>query len=159
MAFTHIRGNSFFQNTLFDAPTIRSENAFYSCVGELRFAKVDTRDIGEVVATVLTEPGHDGKAYTLTGPAAMSYADMAAIMSAVLSRPIRYVDLDVDSWARRLINEGFPAWLAEEFAAIYGLGFDDPSIVDTTTDTIETVLGRSPRTFEQFVAEHRADFE
>jgi len=53
MSFTHIRANSFFQNTLFDAPSIKSDGAIYSCVRTLRFAKLDTRDIGEVIAMVL----------------------------------------------------------------------------------------------------------
>lgn len=157
--FTHIRANSFFQNTLFDAPSIRTNDAFYCCVGDLRFAKVDARDIGEVVATVLTTHGHAGQAYTLTGTEALSYAAMAKVMSGVLGRKISYVDMTVHDWADRLATDGFPPWLADEFAAIYGLGFDDPSIVDTTTDTVERLLGRPPRRFATFVEEYRSIFE
>lgn len=159
MRYTHIRANSFFQNTLFDAPTIRSENAFYSAVGALRFAKVDARDVGEVVAAVLTDPAEVNGQYTLTGSEALSYADMAAVMSRVLGRRIWYVDLPVDEWARRLVAEGFPLWLADEFAAIYGLGFDDPTVVEATTGTVLSLLGRPPRRFEDFVDEYRDQFE
>lgn len=159
LRYTHIRGNSFFQNTLFDAPTIRAESAFYCCVGSLRFAKVDARDIGEVVAAVLTDPRHDRTEYTITGAEPLSYSDMAGVMSEVLGRAIRYVDLTVEEWAARLVEEGFPSWLADEFAAIYGLGFDDPTVVESTTATIDEVLGRPPRRFDEFVAEHRDQFE
>ncbi len=159
MHYTHLRGNSFFQNTLFDAPSIRSDDAFYCCVGTLRFAKVDARDIGEVVATVLTTEGHGGEAYTLTGSEALSYSVMAEIMTGVLGRRIRYIDLSVGEWAARLMADGFPRWLADEFAAIYGLGFDDPRVVDTTTDTVERLLGRAPRRFDDFVEEYRTQFE
>ena len=78
-------------------------------------------------------------------------------MSRRLGRPIRYVDLGVADYARFLVAEGFPAWLADEFAAIYG-GFADPSVVEDRTDTIEQVLGRPPRTFAEFVDDHRDQF-
>lgn len=159
LAYTHVRCNSFFQNTLFDAPSIKRTDAFSCCVGGLRFAKVDTRDVGEVIATVLTTPGHESRAYTLTGSEPLSYADMAEVMSDVLARRITYVDLGVEEWARGLVSEGFPAWLADEFAAIYGLGFDDPSVVENPTDTVARLLGRAPRTFREFVAQHRDQFE
>ena len=158
LTFTHIRANSFFQNTLFDAPTIRSEHVIYSCVGTLRFAKVDTRDVGEVVAAVLTSSGHENRGYTLTGSESLSYEDLADIMSRVLERDIRYVDLSAADYARLLVGEGLPQWLADEFAAIYGLGFADGSVVEDVTDTIHQILGRPPRTFQGFVEDHRADF-
>jgi uncharacterized protein YbjT (DUF2867 family) len=159
IAFTHIRTNSFFQNTLFDASSIRREGAIYSCVGPQRFAKVDTRDIGEVVATVLTTPGHESRAYTLTGPESLSYDDLADIMSRVLGRTIRYVDLSVSQYADFLVREGFPSWLADEFAAIYGLGFPDGREIEAVTDSVEQLLQRPPRTFATFVDDHRAQFE
>jgi uncharacterized protein YbjT (DUF2867 family) len=159
MAFTHIRANSFFQNTLFDAPSIRSNNEFYCCVGTLRFSKVDTRDVGEVVALTLTTEGHEGAAYTLTGAEPLSYDDMAGVMTRVLGRTIRYVDLDPAGWASRLVADGFPTWLSDEFAAIYGLGFvDDPTVVERSTDTVQRLLGRPPRRFDAFVDEFTDQF-
>jgi uncharacterized protein YbjT (DUF2867 family) len=157
LAFTHIRANSFFQNTLFDAPSIKRDGTMGACVGRVRFAKVDTRDIGAVVARVLTEAGHEGQGYTLTGPASLSYHDLAAIMTRVLGREVRYVDLDPAQYSRLLVSQGFPAWLADEFAAIYG-SFAPGSVVEETTATVEQLLGRPPRTFEEFVADHRDEF-
>jgi uncharacterized protein YbjT (DUF2867 family) len=157
IAYTHVRANSFFQNTLFDAETIRTRSAFYSCVGPLRFAKVDTRDIGAVVATTLTTPGHEGAAYTVTGSQSLSYDDMASILSTVLGREVRYVDMSIADYSAQLIRDGFPTWLADEFAAIYG-GFDDPSVVEDVTDTVASVLGRPPRTFGEFVRDHIEQF-
>jgi uncharacterized protein YbjT (DUF2867 family) len=159
MAFTHIRCNSFFQNTLFDAPWIKRDSAIYSCVGPLRFAKVDARDIGEAVATVLTSPGHESRAYTLTGPESLSYADLADVMSRVLGRPIRSVDMSVADYTELLVRDGVEAWLAEEFAAIYGLGFAEGSEVEEVTDAVSQLLARPPRTFAAFVAENRAQFQ
>src|SRR5262249_6198574 len=120
MAYTHLRGNSFFQNALFEVEAIRSESCFYDCVGDARFAKVDSRDVGEVVAVVLTEDGHEGETYELTGPEALTYAEMAARLGAALGREIRYVDVSVEERAAKLEAAGLPDWLAEEFSAIYG---------------------------------------
>ena len=51
MAYTHIRSNSFFQNCLFDISSIKGEDRFFSCVGRVRYAKVDTRDIATCSGT------------------------------------------------------------------------------------------------------------
>jgi uncharacterized protein YbjT (DUF2867 family) len=156
--FTHIRGNSFFQNTLFDAETIRDEGKFYSCVGSARFAKVDTRDIGEIVARVLTEEGHEGKTYELTGPEPLSYADMARVLSEALGREITYVDMPGDEYAAALVAAGFPEWLAKEFVDIYGRGFYGEGNGAFTTDDVATLLGRPPRRYEDFARKYADAF-
>jgi uncharacterized protein YbjT (DUF2867 family) len=158
IAFTHVRGNSFSQNLLYEAATIVGENRFYDCVGDAPFAKVDTRDIGEVVAKVLTEDGHEGQTYELTGPEPLTYAEMARRLSAVLGREIEYVNLSVDERAAQLEAAGLPDWLAREFSAIYGEGFYGSGGGATTTDTIEQLLGRRPRTFDDFARDYAGAF-
>jgi uncharacterized protein YbjT (DUF2867 family) len=157
MAFTHVRPNSFFQNCLFDAPTIKGEGRFYSCVGGMRFAKVDTRDVARVVAAALTEDGHAGKTYELTGPEALSYVDMARKLSRALGREIEYVDLANDQYEQHLCESGFPDWLAREFVAIYG--FYPEGTGDRTTDTIERLTGAPPRSFDEFARDHAVAFQ
>jgi uncharacterized protein YbjT (DUF2867 family) len=154
VAFTHVRGNSFSQNTLFEAATIVAENRFYDCVGDARFAKVDTRDIGEIVAKVLTEDGHEGKTYELTGPEPLTYAEMARRLSAALGREIEYVNLTVEGRAAQLEATGLPDWMACEFSAIYGEGFYGSGGGAKTTDTIERLLGRPPRSFDDFARDY-----
>jgi uncharacterized protein YbjT (DUF2867 family) len=156
--FTHVRGNSFSQNTLYEAATIKGENRFYDCVGEARFAKVDTRDIGEVVAKVLTEDGHEGRTYELTGPDPLTYAEMARRLSAALGREIEYVDLSVAERAAQLEAAGIPDWMAREFSSIYGQGFYGAGGGATTTGTIEQLLGRPPRPFDDFARDYAGAF-
>jgi uncharacterized protein YbjT (DUF2867 family) len=158
IAYTHIRGNSFFQNTLFDAATIRAEGKFFACVGDASFAKVDTRDIGEIVATVLTEEGHEGKIYELTGPEPLTYAEMARRLTAALGRRIEYVDLPPDAYTAWLETAGFPSWLAKEFADIYGRGFYRENGGAATTDTVQSLLGRPPRRYDEFARDYAAAF-
>jgi uncharacterized protein YbjT (DUF2867 family) len=156
--FTHVRGNSFFQNTLFERTTITAEQRFYDCVGDSRFAKVDTRDVGEVVATVLTERGHEGKTYELTGPEALSYYDIADRLSAALGRKIEYVDVSPEERAARLEADGLPDWMAKEFADIYGAAFYRDGGGALTTDHIETLLGRPPRRYDDFARDYSDAF-
>jgi uncharacterized protein YbjT (DUF2867 family) len=158
IAYTFIRPNSFFQNTLFDAPTINAEGKFYSCVGDAQFAKIDTRDIGEVVAKVLSEDGHQGKIYELTGPEPLTYSDIAVTLSSAVGRSIEYVDMAADDYAGALETAGFPGWLAKEFADIYGRGFYRDSGGAYTTDTVERLLGRPPRAFSEFARDYAEAF-
>jgi len=156
--FTHVRGNSFSQNTLFDAETIRAEDRFYSCVGSSRFAKVDTRDVGEVVARVLTEPGHEGRTYELTGSEPLSYADMAQALTEALGRTIEYVDMAGEDYAAALVAAGFPDWLAREFVDIYERGWYGEGRGAATTDDVERVLGRPPRRYADFARDYADAF-
>jgi uncharacterized protein YbjT (DUF2867 family) len=158
MAWTHLRGNSFSQNTLYEAATIRAEGRFYDCVGDAPFAKVDTRDIGEIVAKVLTEDGHEGQTYELTGPQPLTYAEMAERLSAALGRRIEYVNLSVDERAAQLEAAGLPDWMAREFSSIYGAGFYGAGGGARTTGEVERLLGRPPRPFDDFARDYAAAF-
>lgn len=159
MAYTFIRPNSFFQNSLFDVASIQAENRFYSCVGDARFAKVDTRDIGDVVARVLREDGHEGRTYELTGPEPLTYDDMAGHLAAALGRPVEYVDMPAEDYERFLASAGYPEWMAAEFADIYGRGFYRASGGGYVTGTVEDFLDRPPRSYAEFAREHAAAFE
>jgi uncharacterized protein YbjT (DUF2867 family) len=158
MAWTHVRGNSFSQNTLYEAATIKTENRFYDCVGDAPFAKVDTRDIGEVVAKALTEDGHEGQVYELTGPEALTYRELARRLSRALGRTIEYVDLSTAERAGQLEAAGLPDWMAREFTDIYGEGFYGAGGGATTTDTIERLLGRPPRSYDDFARDYAGAF-
>lgn len=155
MAWTHIRPSSFFQNVLLlDVPSLRDEGRFYAPLGDARVAKLDTRDIGEVVALVLSEPGHENRVYELTGPAAVTYAEMADVLSEALGRRIEYVDLTADEYEAHLVATGWPEWVAVEFASIYGRGFYRAGGSSFVTTTVEDLLDRAPRSFADFAADH-----
>jgi uncharacterized protein YbjT (DUF2867 family) len=158
VGWTHLRPNSFFQNTLFDAPSIRTENRFCSCVGDTKFAKVDTRDVGAVAVVCLTADGHQGKTYQVDGPRPLTYAQMADILSDAVGRRIQYVDMGGEEYVEFLRRGGVPDWLAEEFFLIYGQGPIRAGGASTATDTVERLTGRAPRTFEAWAREHADAF-
>jgi uncharacterized protein YbjT (DUF2867 family) len=92
--WTFLRPNGFMQNmVIYNAATVRGQDAFYGSAAEGKVSQIDIRDVGAAAVSVLTENGHLGKTYTLTGPVALSNSEAAAILSPVLGREIRYVNL------------------------------------------------------------------
>jgi len=148
--------SGFMQNFLASAQTVAEQGALYGMTGEVRTSYIDIRDVAAVAARVLTSPGHERKAYALTGPEALSGAEVAERLSAATGRQVRYVDVPPDPYRRALAGAGLPGWLVDRLiqlntmmAAGHAAG---------VTDEVATLLGRQPRTFAQFAAEHRAAF-
>ena len=87
---------------------------------------IDARDIGAVAARVLTEDGHDGKTYTLTGPAAISFHDVARILSAILGREVSYLSVSLEAKAKEtMLARGLSEWMADtltEYANAHSAG-------------------------------------
>jgi uncharacterized protein YbjT (DUF2867 family) len=157
---TILYANSFMQNfLLFYADDIAKKDMFKYCTGAAKLAKVDARDVGAVAAAALTEPGHEGKTYDVTGPEPLSYYDMASVLSSVLGRTITYVSLSDDEYTRALSGSGWPAWIIDVLVGLYGAkGYYGDGRAAPVTDTVERLTGAPPRTFEAFVREHAAAF-
>jgi len=146
----------FMQNFLAVAQTVAEQGVLYGMTGDTRVSYIDTRDVAAVAARVLTSPGHEGKAYALTGPAALCGDEVAERLSAATGRQVGSVDVAADTFRQALAGAGLPGWLVDRLielntmmAAGHAAG---------VTDEVATLLGRQPRTFEQFAAEHRAAF-
>jgi uncharacterized protein YbjT (DUF2867 family) len=149
LKWTFLRPNGFMQNVVnYMGETIRSEGAFYSSTGDAKISHVDVRDIAAVAVKTLTEPGHEGKVYTLTGPQALSYSDLAAEVSKVLGRPIRHVDLSPSDLKGGMLAQGNPEWLADLLLDLERYFGEEKA--STITDDIRRVTGREPIRFEQY---------
>jgi uncharacterized protein YbjT (DUF2867 family) len=151
-----VRPNLFTQNiTESTIPSIDGDGNFYANAADARVSMADTRDIAAVAARVLTEPGHERSAYDVTGPQALSYADVAAALSASMGRKISYVDVPDDAVGGALAAAGVPPWLVGGLVELYqdyrrsGTG----GYAAQVTDTVERLTGRAPRTLEQLLAE------
>lgn len=154
--WTHLRPNLFMQHFLNHAAAIKSEGVFHAPLADARVSVIDTRDIGAVAAIALTEAGHAGKAYELTGPAAPTYGEIAAMFARRLGRAIRYEPISAEEGHRRLRAAGSAEWHATVLSEIYaffraGEGARvDPAVVRVT--------GRPARTMEAFIVDHAAAF-
>jgi uncharacterized protein YbjT (DUF2867 family) len=154
--YTILRPNSFFQNLLWSATAIRERGEFYLPLRDARQSLVDVRDIAAVTAVVLTEAGHEGKTYEITGPEALSYEAVAAILTKALGRSVRYVDVPPEAAKQAMLVAGMPEWNAAAVTELYGV-FATGRYA-RTTDAIERVTGKPPISFEQFVRDNAAAF-
>ncbi|MDQ3699227.1 MAG: SDR family oxidoreductase [Gemmatimonadota bacterium] len=149
IAWTFLRPNGFMQNIVtYMGETIKSEGAIYSAVGEAKMSHVDVRDIAAVAVKALTEPGHEGKAYTLSGPEALTYSTMATALSKVLGRSINHVSLPPADLKSGMTAAGVPEWFADMLLDLDRY-YREEQASRVTTD-IKQVLGRDPIPFEQY---------
>ena len=159
MAWTFLRPNFLMQNFIWVmGEDIRREGAFYDSIGDAWVSMIDARDLGPVAARVLTEPGHDGRAYELSGPEALGYYDAAAILSEALGRKIRYVPIDDDAYRARLEAAGLSPHYVDAFVNVNRearKGRTDDHIV---TDTVQRLIGRAPTPFATFCHDHADAF-
>ena len=157
MAYTFLRPNGFMQNFVtYDRDAIKATGAFYYPCGEAKISHVDARDIAAVAVAALTARGseHDRKAYTLTGPEALTFGQCAEKLSAAADKTIRYVSPPVEEYRRMLTGAGVPAEYAEQLIDLsryYVAG--KPSRVTTA---VRDVTGRDPIRFDQFARENAA---
>ena len=157
LAWTFLRPASYMQNfTNFMAPTIRSQHAIYTLIPDAVFNHVDTRDVARVAAAVLTREGHDGQAYTLTGPRSFSYRDAARTIGDVTGTPVQVVALTESDARAGMKAHGVPDVYADHLVDLdrwYESGKGDQQ-----SSSIRDITGREPTSFESFVKELAAEF-
>lgn len=155
LAYTHLRPAWFMQNLLGYAPWIAAHGELAVPIGRGTLAMIDARDIARVAAVALTEPGHEGRAYRLTGPEALDFARVARVMSEVLGRPIRHRDLPPDEARRQMLAEGTPEWLVDGLLGLFRHAPADPPA--EVTGDVEAVTGRPATPLAAFVRDHAAE--
>jgi uncharacterized protein YbjT (DUF2867 family) len=154
---TIIRPNSFMQNIVnYYAPAIRTQGAFYSSMGDARVSFIDTRDIGAFVAKLFSSQQHQGKTYELNGPEAVTYAQLAELISQVTGTAARYVDIPVAQQRQAMLEQGMPAWQVDALLDLQryytegGGGAVDNVFAD--------VVGRQPLRLVEFLKEFAGAF-
>ena len=156
LAYTFLRPNLFMQGLLSFRTSIRAQGQFFAAAGDAKISAIDVRDIATVAATALTERGHEGRTYDLTGPEALTHSEMATHLSDALGRRVEFVDVSPDAMRGALIGFGLPAWqidgLLEDYAH-YRRG--EASAVATG---VQDVTGRAPRGFAEFARDYAAAF-
>ena len=157
MGWTILRPHHFMQNLLAQTEYIRKDGAVWSASGDGRIPYIDLRDIAAVAFVTLSQPGHVGKKYVLTGSEAMSYRQAAEIISAAIGKPLRFVDESPDEARARRVGEGLPAAIVESALAIGSYQRAGGKTV-TITSTVADLTGRPPRTVAEFAREYAAAF-
>ncbi|MGG2092181.1 SDR family oxidoreductase [Bacillus sp. S13(2024)] len=153
---TVLRPYAFMQNLLRFAPTIIAQDVFYGSMDDIACNFIDCRDIADVAAEALTNSRLTGKVYTLTGSEVFSYPQIASKLSVLLGRSIRYVNMDSQVLRRNLIeHEHMPPWLANHIVEIQAMSVTLP---EKPIDTVKHLLGRKPRTLDDFLCEYVDNF-
>ncbi|WP_435651805.1 NmrA family transcriptional regulator [Kitasatospora purpeofusca] len=131
-----------FSESFFLDPVLAGELALPTGVAVEPFVDVD--DIADVAAAALTEDGHDGEVYELTGPRLLSFADVAAELSAATGREIRFAAVSLEEYRAVLATVGLPG----EFADLFSMVLDGRNA--RLADGVQRALGRPPRDFADY---------
>ena len=157
LSYTILRPNSFHQNVLaFFAPSIRTQGVFYSSMQNARNSFIDVRDIAAIAAKALAGGEHSGKIYELNGPEAINYAELAAKISKVAGREVRYVDIPMEAQRKAMQEQNMPEWLITALLDLQQYYLNGKG--GETDGLVQKLLGRPPITMEQFLRENADEF-
>ena len=113
VAWTHLRPSQFMQVYLREAPTIKAHSALLLPLENVRLSPIDIEDIAKIAFLLLRDGGHEGERLDMTGPEALSMAEIAAQLSEVIGRAIRYVNVDPAERRRGMLAAGLPEYLVD----------------------------------------------
>jgi len=155
IAWTMLRPTFFAENFVnFYGVDPKKDSTVYLPHGNAKVVWVDGRDVGEVAAAVLTTPGHEGKAYDLTGPEALDNNQVLSIFSQAFGHKYNYVDVPEAAASKGMSDMGMPKWLVDgmmELHYIIKAGWSG-----TPANGVKEVLGRPARTVKDFATDFAA---
>jgi uncharacterized protein YbjT (DUF2867 family) len=134
---------------------VRQTGGLWGCAGDGRAAMVAADDCGRAGGVVLTTDGHAGREYFITGPVAISYADVAREMSGVLGREVVYHDVPEDQFRDMLVERGMTAEEAEIGVLAHFRAFKRGD-AELVTDDYERLTGLAPTSLRAWLEEHAA---
>lgn len=155
LEWTFLRPHVFAANALRWAPQVRTEGTVRGPYGQATMAPVHERDIAAVAVRALTDDGHGGAIYELTGPQALTQAQQVHIIGEVIGRPVRWIETPADIARQEMIERGWPD------AAVDGILQAQAELVTKpgpVTSTVEKITGAAARTFREWVIDHSSVF-
>ena len=156
--FTFLRPNEFMQNFInFHSPSIKGNNAFYIPLEDAKVSLVDVRDIAAVaVKSLIDEDKHKNKTYLITGPEALSYHQVAEILSNATGKKISYVNISEEEAKATMKEIGMSDWLINTVSELSD--YFRKGKASEISSTVEEVTGRKPISFYQFANDYAEAF-
>jgi uncharacterized protein YbjT (DUF2867 family) len=151
LPYVILRPNYFMQNLFGSAASILSQGMMFQGTAEGRLGFIDVRDIADVATVTLLDPQWDRGIYELTGPEALSYADVAKLLTEALGRDVKYVPVTPEQVRESIIKLGWGDWAAAmmaDYSAAYARGWGD-----FTTTFVDKIAGHPPRSYATFLRE------
>jgi uncharacterized protein YbjT (DUF2867 family) len=136
--------------------SINAEGVVYNAMGDTRFPPIAPEDIAAVAFKSLIDPALSGKTFELTGGELLSVPEQVEILAKVLGRPIRCIDITVETAIGNMTRTGVPAPIARAVGESYRSVRDGR--IFGVTDTVEKVTGTQPLTFESWARKHASRF-
>lgn len=143
-------------NLLGAADQVRHLGMLFAPAAAARIAMVHPADVAAVAVVALTEDGHEGSSLVLTGPAAITYAQVAADLSAATGQPVGYVDIAPEVAVSGLAQAGVPPFAAAQIVKVYETLRDGGQA--QTTPTVELITGQPARSFATYARDHASVF-
>ena len=156
ITFTFVQPTGFMVNTLFWAASIKAGRVVRSATGDGKIPFIHTDDIAGVATEALTSRKYDGQALPITGPEALSYAQMAGKIGAVIGKPVRFEAISEEVVRQRMIADGDSEEMIAAHLSTYG-AIREGRMAEVTGN-VERVLGRKPITFDRWARENAEAF-
>jgi uncharacterized protein YbjT (DUF2867 family) len=144
-----LRANGYMQNLLRQRNSVEAGH-YVQPTGDAAAAYLDVRDIA-YVAVAVANGSFDGKVLDLTGPEAVTGAQIATVLSEVLGRPVMFVSPDLERFRAELILNGLPRWRVDALVEVYSAILSGRGAhLSAVSSDVQAVTGRPPRTLRQF---------
>ncbi|MDR3670274.1 MAG: SDR family oxidoreductase [Holophaga sp.] len=158
MAWTILRSNMFMQNlaAMYGA-SVAGTSTLFAPAGDARIPWVDARDIAAVARIALTDAGHQGLVYEITGPEPYTYESVAELLGAQLGRKVKFVNVPDDAACSTMTSMGMSAWMAHSIVTLFHL-FRANGSTAVATGTVARITGRPARTLKDYLHENIAAF-
>jgi uncharacterized protein YbjT (DUF2867 family) len=159
LGHTVLRPNFFMDNFSngFIAPMIQDADAIFVAAEDAKTSFIAISDIAAVAVAALTEEGHAGKAYNLTGPEELDHSTVAAAISAVSERNISYQPISEADMRQGALENGLPGPHVDYLAVLYQA--TRAGYLAATTSDVEQVLGRPALSFDEFLKQNQAAWQ
>jgi NAD(P)H dehydrogenase (quinone) len=153
---TYLAPNLFMENLLEAAGSIRSQGTIFAPAGQGRVGFVAAGDVAKVAAAVLTSAGHEDQTYVLSGPEALSYADVAARVSAIFARDVDYDDMPGLLAKDQMLASGLGLWQTEGTLELFD--WIRHGGTDSVTSTVREVTGQDAQGVDDWLSDQRSAF-
>lgn len=153
---TLISPTTFADIIMLAAPSIQANSRWSGTAAHGKNALIDSEDVVDAVVAVLRDPTKRGGRHVLSGPAGLTWLEVAEALTETLGRPITYDEVSVEERRAQLEAGGLDEWRVDLL-----LGIDEinrAELYRTPTDTVELLTGHHPRTIHEYIARHRTAF-
>lgn len=155
LGWTFLRSGGFASNTLEWAGQIRTDGVVRRPYGTAGRSLIHERDIASVAVRALTEDGHIGAKYVLTGPQSLTQMEQLRTIGEAIGRPLRWEETSRDLAQQAMLGFGWPRPAVEQALDYWAGLVTEP---ETVTPTVEQLTGAPGHTFQEWAADHAADF-